>query len=289
MMKRTIAILFHETDHTRDLTSYMITGMADIWREDGHDVIFLFGVTRYVPADLILVHVDLSVVPDKYLDFAHRYPIVVNGKIKDIRKSTISQNLVKPGDAYDGKVIVKTDLNYAGVPERIRNSTWLSENYPRLARLTSFVRPARSNQLAGVESPSDYRIYNTVRDVPPEIFQNKQFVVEKFLPEFENGQYYIRLFQFLGDRMTCLRLCAETPIVNANSRSEREIVEPHPDMIALRHRLKFDYGKFDYVIHNGQPVLLDANKTVGGAKKATGSIQQSNRKYRAAGIYAYFQ
>ncbi|HNC46927.1 MAG TPA: hypothetical protein PLU80_22335, partial [Acidobacteriota bacterium] len=87
----------------------------------------------------------------------------------------------------------------------------------------------------------------------------------------------------------CLRLCAETPIVNANSRSEREIVEPHPDMIALRHRLKFDYGKFDYVIHNGQPVLLDANKTVGGAKKATGSIQQSNRKYRAAGIYSYFR
>jgi len=30
---------------------------------------------------------------------------------------------------------------------------------------------------------------------------------------------------------------------------------------ALRERMGFDYGKFDYVIHEGRVILLDANKT----------------------------
>jgi hypothetical protein len=28
-----------------------------------------------------------------------------------------------------------------------------------------------------------------------------------------------------------------------------------------REALGFDYGKFDYVEHDGEPILLDANKT----------------------------
>jgi hypothetical protein len=35
-----------------------------------------------------------------------------------------------------------------------------------------------------------------------------------------------------------------------------------PDEIrAERERLGFDFGKFDFVIHDGRPILLDANKT----------------------------
>ena len=73
-----------------------------------------------MPADLVLLHVNLSVVPDEYLELASRYPIVVNGKAKDIRKSTYSTLRVTRDDPYAGPVIVKSNLNYAGVPEAIQ-------------------------------------------------------------------------------------------------------------------------------------------------------------------------
>jgi len=33
-----------------------------------------------------------------------------------------------------------------------------------------------------------------------------------------------------------------------------------------RRKLGFDYGKFDFVVHEGRAVLLDANKTPGRAR-----------------------
>jgi hypothetical protein len=125
MSPRTIGILFHEKNRKRHLSGYAITFLAEFWSQDGHRVHYLFGTRKFVPADLLLVHVDLSVVPDEYLEFAGRYPIALNSGVKDIRKSQISTNLVKQGDAYSGKVIVKTNLNFEGSPEQIlRRNRW---------------------------------------------------------------------------------------------------------------------------------------------------------------------
>ena len=118
--RRRIAILMHEKDGEHTIHQYVITLLADHWREDGHEVFFLFGTKRFVPADLIIVHVDLSVVPDSYLRFAARYPVAVNGRVRDIRKSTFSTGLLRPDDLWQGPVIVKSDFNYAGEPERLR-------------------------------------------------------------------------------------------------------------------------------------------------------------------------
>jgi hypothetical protein len=101
-----------------DLRKYAIANLADIWRKSGLQVVMLFGTKKYVPADLAIVHVNLSVVPEDYLAFARRYPAVLNGHVRDIRKSAISQNLLLPDSLYEGPVIVKTDLNSAGMPER---------------------------------------------------------------------------------------------------------------------------------------------------------------------------
>ena len=98
-MKRKVAILYHEKQRGKKL-NYIIDCYSEYWRADGHEVIPLFGVAQFVPADLIIVHVDLSVVPEEYLDFARRYPVVLNGAVKDIRKSTYSWLRLKPDDAY---------------------------------------------------------------------------------------------------------------------------------------------------------------------------------------------
>ena len=270
-MKRKIAILFHENARGQPL-NYLINLYAEFWRADGHEVIFLFGVRQFAPADLVIVHVDLSIVPDEYLEFAKQYPIILNGEVKDIRKSTFSRLLVKPGDPYAGKVIVKSNYNYAAVPER---SLGVSLD-PRGFSASFF------------GSPLDYQIFENPKSVPPVLFTDPNVVVEKFLPEIEDGLYFVRILLFLGDHLSCTRVASRDPIVNTSSQVRSEFVEPHPEIERLRKTMKFDYGKFDYVIHEGHVLLLDANKTVGAPNLPSIPARMADRRYRAEGLYAYF-
>ena len=281
MTPRTIGILFHEKNRKRHLSGYAITFLAEFWSQDGHRVHYLFGTRKFVPADLILIHVDLSIVPDEYLEFASRYPIALNSDVKDIRKSQISTNLVKQDDVYSGKVIVKTDLNFGGSPERIlrrHRSPWR-----RLA--SRFVRAHTIG--ASLKTHSKYRIYDRLTDVSPAVFDRDDLVVEKFLPEQEGNFFFVRNYEFLGDSATCTRLASRDPIVKDQTIVWIEEIEPHPEIVQARKRLNFDYGKFDYVIYDGQPVLLDANKTTGADRIRTPELN-ARRRRRANGIYSYF-
>ena len=51
------------------------------------------------------------------------------------------------------------------------------------------------------------------------------------------------------------------PIVKASNSLANETIPVPEDLHAMRARLRFDYGKFDYVVHSGRLVLLDANRT----------------------------
>ncbi len=271
-MTRKIAVLFHEK-HCGQTLNYLIHHYAEFWREDGHEVIFLFGTAQFIPADLVIVHVDLTIVPPDYLEFARRYPIVLNGHVTDIRKSTYSRLLVRPGDGYRGKVIVKSNYNFAGTPERTLGIALdpggVSSSY--------------------FWSPADYQLYDTPEAVHPTLFNDPNVVVEKFQPEFADGLYYMRAMLFLGDHFTCTRFAAREPIVNGATEISSERVDPHPEMMQLARAMKFDYGKFDYVLHEGRPLLLDANKTTGGVTASNDPKKVAGRRYRAEGLYAYFQ
>ncbi len=252
---RRIAVLFHEGDRHVSPPSYIVDHLARCWREDGHEVIFLFGTRRYAPADVILVHVNLSVVPDNYLEFASKYPIVLNGRIRDIRKSTTSRNLIHRGDLWDGPVIVKSDLNYAGGPERRLQQSWL---YRRFRPWRGVTRIA--GHFTGKEAPfsdwRDYEIFERPADVPDRWFRNRHAVVERFLPEIEDGLYHLRMYQFLGDRWTCSRLASPHPIFKAETSVSVERVEPHPAVLAWREELGMDYGKLDYVLNGTRSCYL---------------------------------
>lgn len=279
---RTIAILFHENDRKRRLSRYAVTFLADFWRQDGNQVRYLFGVRKFVPADLLLIHVDLSVVPDEYLEFAGRYPIALNRGVKDVRKSLVSTNLVRFGDPHSGRVIVKSDLNYGGYPERM-----LRRNRSPWKRLLPgrFVRDDFGD--SGFRTSLDYRIYDSLADVPRTDFERNDRVVEKFLPEKEENCFFVRHYEFLGDRSTCIRIAAMHPIVKDETLVRCEEIDPHPEIVHARKRLNFDYGKFDYVVHDGRAVLLDANKTT-GADRVSSRCLNARRRHRADGIYSYF-
>jgi len=265
---KTIAILFHEKDTPSSIRQYLITYYASFWHQQGSRVVALFGTGRFVPADLIVVHVDLSVVPESYLEFARRYPRVVNGEVRDIRKSSVSRHLVDDHSDYHGAVIVKSDCNYAGVPERR-------------------IEPQNGTQ-ALFNNPLDYQIYSSYREIPTDILQRPDIVVEKFLPEYEDGLYHIRFYNFLGDRGNCMRVASRSPVVHINDAVKVEQIPFDPRIEQLRRELRFDYGKFDYVVRDGAIVLFDTNKTTGFIGKTDDPIMREARFYRAMGIYDYF-
>ena len=149
-----IAVLFHARERGLDPARYLVHHLAEPWREDGHDIVYVYGIKRFVPADLALVHVDLSIVPEDYLDFAAQYPIVLNGRVRDIRKTTTSRYLVRPGDGWDGPVIVKTDLNHGGSPERIYASRLLRRSDRARAVPTASSTGTRSERRATTGSSS---------------------------------------------------------------------------------------------------------------------------------------
>ena len=278
---RTIAVFFHENDRKR-LRSYAVTYLSEFWRQDGNRVRYVFGVRKQTSADLLLIHVDLSVVPDEYLDFARRYPIVLNGAARDIRKSVISTNLLCPGDSHPGGVIVKSNLNDCGAPERSLRAA------PAWRRRLRKALRRRADEDPAFPTPLDYRIYDRLSEVPRSDFGREDRVVEKFLPEAEGDLFFVRHYECLGDRSTCTRLAARHPIVKDQTVVRCEDVEPHPEIVETRKRLGFDYGKFDYTVHDGRPVLLDANKTTGADRLSTRELDVRRRR-RADGIYSYFR
>ena len=282
-MKGKIAIVFHEKDRYDDWHEYYkIVECIPYWREWGFETEMLFGVRGRADADLAILHVDLSVVPGKYLRFAQRFPRTLNGKVSDIRKSTISTIRRGPDDTYDGPVILKTNLNAGGAPER--------RNLPRLQREYARLRWRMTRRADRMTDDSDYRLFDSLKDVPRRFFRDSRFVVEKFIPEVEGDSFFIRSYIFLGDGMTSHRLRAQAPIVKSWSKIDFEPVELHPDVPKLARSLNFDYGKFDYVVHNGEATVFDCNKTVGrGTSRFDDTPQQKEvQRRRARGILKYF-
>jgi hypothetical protein len=284
-MTKSIAVIFHKNERKSSLPRFAIWHLAKVWQEDNIKVFLLFGVQKFVPADLALLHVDLTTVPEEYLDFAQRYPVVLNGRIKDIRKSSFSKNKVKPGDGYQGKVLVKSELNYAGEPERKLLGTPLSRLALRITCRMPLFQPSRRGSEPDFRSPRDYRIFDNPGSVPEDWFGRNDVIIEKFLPEFKDGLYCLRSHHFLGDHGACVLRKSPHPIINASTSISREEVAPDPEIVELTKLMKFDYGKFDYVMHEGNAILLDANKTPGAGKAPTFFV--ICREW-AKGIRSYF-
>ena len=97
--------------------------------------------------------------------------------------------------------------------------------------------------------------------------------------------YCVRLMFFLGDHTWCTRWKSREPIINAGSTTSIEYgIKPHPKIVDLRKRLDFEYGKFDYVVSNGEAILLDTNKTVGTPPdKVVPNLQSLSD-----GLYSFF-
>jgi len=279
-----IAILHHK--HTDlEKTPCLINYLAQNWIEQGHNVIHIKGVDSPLPAaDVLILHVNLTVVPQEYIQAAERYPVVINRNVIDISKPAFSQIMVKQDDHYSGPVIVKTRNNYGGVPERrIRNSI-IDKVYQQFEWLRLWQH---------VEWLIEYPVFKSVEKIPQGVWQNEHLFVEKFLPERDNnGNYRIREWVFFGDREVHFINISHEPVIKSMNKIRVEYSTPDEiphELRRIRAAMGIDYGKFDFSVHHGSPVLFDINKTPGissNSKNSTRAVESIRQLSNGLELYA---
>jgi hypothetical protein len=253
--RRRILIVRRPND-SFDRTAYVIHLLIEQWRQWGFTVEVLDQINAAPgPGDVVIPHLDTTCTPPEYETCFARCATVVNRGVTDISKRRISENLVAgPGD-YDGPVIVKTDRNFGGQPERERLN-----NKGRMAQIGLMVARRLPWTLTGMIT--QYKIFEHTSEVPRRVWHNRSLVVEKFLPEREGGMYCLRQYTFLGSAELNTRAFSADPVVKARTIVKREVLPETPARIReIRKALGFDYGKFDYVMRDGRVVLFDANRT----------------------------
>jgi hypothetical protein len=273
MKKATILIL--KEKNARPIT-YIVDVMAENWTAAGHHVIHHFGPQNLPDADIIFLHVNQTIVPQEYADCISKYPKAINGTILDISRRRYSMVQIGPDDLYDGPVIVKTNNNYGGVAEAVGSSGG-QRLKKRLNRLKIFkAAPGKTTSWRSASSlnPLEYPIFNSLYDVPSDVWGNNHLIVEKFIPERDGNLFFVRFWTFFGNQTLTGRFGSRHPIVKFH-RCVTDItpVDIPAELVAWREKLNMDYGRFDYVMHNGSPVLLDVNKT-----QATGRLSEVFRK-----------
>ncbi len=247
--------------------SYLIQPISEEWERLGYRVIYHFGTKKCPPADLLILHVDLSLVPREYLKVAARYPRVINLGIPDIRKTAYSRNRVLPGDGYTGPVIVKSALNFGGIlEEKVRATQPRNFHEVVRKRILRFKESIAKRIHPGprILGKDGYRVYPRRDEVPDEWCKAHNVIVERFRPERHGEKYVLREWYFLGDRDWLGCETSDDPIFTSGEKTPHLSRPVPPELRQLRRELGIDYGKIDYALdENGAPVLFDVNKTIG--------------------------
>jgi hypothetical protein len=296
--KPDILVLLHERDRYAESENYLLWPIVERWRQLGLNVALARGPRQAVPAHLLFPHVDLTLTPPDMAALYSRYTRVVNRGVLDISKRRLSRLLVAPGDGWQGPVIVKTDLNTGGAPERRLALPLGLRRLRQLARRSAPAwllawrrgRPqAAPADLASARhlSPNHYPIFPSAAALPPGAIENPALVVERFMPEREGDLFAVRSWVFLGAFGHNFRRLSRAPVVRGAGVLRRDEV-PVPGMLAhLRAELGFEYGRFDYVVREGEAILLDANRTPSLAGNSPSQAQRERAHRLAQGITAW--
>lgn len=214
--------------------------------------------------DVAILHVDCTFVPDEYLEHAARYPLCLNIGSADISKRHVSMALLEDHPGWTGPVIIKTDLNARGIMERAHN---------RRARRIGRPPPHPDPPPFG-----DYRVFPAPDAVPEALRNHPDLVCEIFEPEHRGELAGSRSWLFCGDHGRALIRLGPKGVLRHRNLTVSDYTDL-PDLAAQRRALGFDFGKFDYIMHDGKPLLIDAAKTVGWADTRHGVFAREPERF----------
>lgn len=257
MGRGTRIAIIHHADRGVDGHSYFIRMLRREWEAAGHTVVVVDDPRRFQPADVAVAHIDLTRIPERWQDLLRRYPRVVNGRLTDISKSAVSPLTVREGDGWDGPVIVKTEANCAGLPEISERAQRLGLGFrPLTSRLKRFLR-----RRAPLDPDGLYPTFDRIGDVPPELLRDPRLVVQRFLPERDGDLFVLRLLTFFGHCGVSIVVRSQNKVVKSRGMVDAKIDVAPPGLLEEVRKLGADYGKVDFVLHDGHPVIFDVNRT----------------------------
>lgn len=237
------------------IPTYLISRLAMIWQEQGYKI--TAGPANRLDGDIGILHMDRTWISATWLPDNLQGRLLLNGSMLDISKRRISRNLLGRDSGYIGPVIIKTNANFYGWPER---SAMASRTI--LGFYQKLLQKNLSKRLKQQFPPEGYPILDSICDIPAWVWRRDDLVVEKFLPEMEGNEFALRVWLFFGDKEYGARMFSRNPVVKAGGITRYEYIHSVPGSIRkVRDELAMDFGKFDYVIVNGEAVLLDVNKT----------------------------
>lgn len=263
--------------------SSLINCLAEIWREQGHRI--TVGPVKNLEADVGIVHIDRTWISESWLPENPRGIPLLNGSLLDISKRRISRNLLQRDSGYQGPVMIKTNANYFGWPERASSSSpTMLQFYHMLIRKKI---PWRWTRLF---LPGSYTVLDAMDQLPAWVWRRDDLVVEKFLPEKDGNEFVLRTWLFFGPREYGVRMFSRNPVVKAGGITRYEYIDDFPDSLRkVRDELKVDFGKFDYVMVNGEAVLLDVNKTPSMTMANPSSGHSPNMLKLASGLECFLE
>lgn len=258
---------------------YAMHALSRLWMADGRQVVW--GKAYESDAVLGVLHIDKTRLEGADLPEPPSGVRVINGQVLDISKRLFSVLEVLPDGDWDGPVIVKTNQNHFGLPERSRSSPPAGLADRLRTRLAQ-----RSWRLAHQLPDRHYPVLPSLKKVPGWVWEDPGYIVERFMPERVDGLYALRGWMFLGSASYGWRLFSPEHMVKTASMVRFEYIdEPPPELWELKARTRFDFGKFDYVMHDGKPVVLDLNKT----PSLAGAGQSPRVRHLATGLKTFLE
>lgn len=311
---KTIVIL---RDRASTPMEYAIDHYVLRWEAAGYRVINHIGIVDVPDADILVVHINLTVIPQEYVDIIAKFPLVINGKILNISKRLFSHLLLSKTDTYKGPVIVKTNANFGGTPENDKlnqshqsNRVLISDKFPKkllnqlrtirnlllkfpiTTLITQFIKgfwyrqPVQKWDKLKKINPLFYPIFKDIHSVPNGVWKNTNLIVERYINKGE--LFYVYCCVFFGDKEITHRLESPNPIVKySNSVSVKQIQVPD-EVRQWQKDLKIDFGRFDYLECEGRYFLIDINKTEGGGTDICYDYQ-GEIDYLASGLEFYLK
>ena len=296
---------------------YAIDHYALRWKAAGYRVINHIGLSDIPVADLVIVHINSTIIPQEYVDLISACPSVINGNVLDVSRRRFSQLLLSKTDNYTGPAIVKTNANYGGWPEYVRDnkgdqksklrhftSNAVPGNRSLIRRWASTIKSMSGIRLRDIANkkrpwkieyswdaidaldPLRYPIFDDIKSVPPGIWENDNLVVERFISNHEGGLFYTHYYVFFGDKEISGRIGSPNPIVKfGNCVSDEEVSVPD-EVRQWRKDVKIDFGRFDYVDAGGKYFLIDVNTTEGGGDENYGYSEEMD--FLASGLEFYW-
>lgn len=265
-----LVVIHHDLTDLARQDRHLVHRLTPYWQARGVEVIHVAGTRSLPPADVALLHVDLSVVPRRFSEAAATYPLALNARLNDIRKSRLPgrSHVVRNARETNGPVMVKTDFNCAAVPEH--------ELWKRGTRVLPWRERLALYRTGRRALATDYALHADAREIPSGLWRDRRHVVERFLPEMDGPHYVLRWAFFLGSSVMGLIGRGAEPVVRASAtvRPVEPMPEVHPEVLRYREMIGLDYGKIDYVIHEGRPVILDVNKTIGGTTSSNPNLDR---------------